>query len=445
MATTNPYTYAYTGPPFNWLGHVSETQFKAFQSWYTALNISAPASSAATSPGSTSTNPAAPPSAGTTTPITPQSNSSTTNAAALAATIVKNFEGFSATAYPDPAGQTKTYSIGYGHQIVPGDGLSTSSVVTMDQANTLLMSDLSASINTVNNSVMSPTPLEPTQTAALVSLAYNIGGTAFKNSTLVSDLNSGNTAAAAAQFNNWVYAGGTVNSSLVARRTQEQALFSTGVILSNTGTPTVNAANAANSGGSMTTQLHYQIRAQQLRKAAGALEQFYMTVNDEQLSTTFTKAAWQPASAGHFQYAHRDDHLPMVAMGKIKGYLKERLQRQDDSVFHMNHARNIIEKVEDKAQYQSDAMTQVPNLISQINGYFALPQYAPVLVKDQTDVYPAGSTTPRYRVHELDPPTIWEMEQHARAVPGGSINLKETPQPATPNPAATATSTSTNG
>jgi lysozyme len=435
VATTNPYTYAYKGPPFNWLGHVSMTQWNAFQAWYTtaapALGINASPTATPASTGSTSTNPAPSPSAGTTTPITPQSNSSTTNSTALAATIIKMFEGFSATAYPDPAGQTKTYSIGYGHEIVPGDGLSTSSTVTMDQANTLLMSDLSASINTVNNSVNPPTPLEPTQTAALVSLAYNIGGTAFKNSTLVADLNAGNTAAAAAQFNNWVYAGGTVNSSLVSRRTQEQALFSTGVILSNTGTPTVNTANAANSGGSMTAQLHYQIRAQQLRKTAGALEQYYQTLNDDQLAATFSKAAWQPPTTGYFQYAHRDDHLPMVAMGQIKVYLKDRLQRQDEGVFHMNYARNIIEKIEDKAQAQFDAKTQVPNLISQINGYFALPQYAPVLVNDLSDVYPAGSTTPRYRVHELDNPTTFELEQHGRALPGGPVDLKETPQPVT--------------
>jgi lysozyme len=332
-------------------------------------------------------------------------------------------------AYPDPAGQTKTYSIGYGHKIVPGDGLSPTSTITTAQANTFLTSDLQASINTVKTSVTAQ--LEPTQMAALTSLAYNIGGTAFKNSTLVADLNSGNTAAASAQFNNWVYANGQVNNSLVARRMQEQMLFSQGVILSNTGTPTFNAANAPGGAGAMTSQLHYQIRAQQLRKTAGALEQYYQTLNDDILAPSFAKAAWQPPVTGYFQYAHRDDQLPMVVMGQIKTYLKERLQRQDDSVFHMNHARNIIEKVEDKAQYQFDAKTQVPNLISQITGYFALPQYAPVLVRDFTDVYPAGSTTPRYRVHELDNPTTFELEQHGRALPGGPVDLKETPQPAT--------------
>ena len=379
MATTNPYTYAYKGPPFNWLGHVSETQWNAFQAWYTALKISAPPTPTPASPGSTSTNPAPSPSAGTTTPVTPQSNSSTIDATALAATTIKGFEKFSPTAYPDPAGQTKTYSIGWGHQIISGDGLSTSSVITMDQANTLLLSDMQTAINAVSSSVTDYSSLEPTQQAALISLAYNIGGTAFKNSTLVSDLNGGNTAAAAAQFNSFVYVGTTVNAGLVSRRTQEQALFSTGVVLSNTGTSAVNASNASNasnSGGAMTPQLHYQIRAQQMRKTAGALEQYYQTVNDDQLAPSFAKAAWQPPTTGYFQYAHRDDHLPAVTVGQIKTYLKERLQRQDEAVFHMNHARNIIEKIEDRAQYQADAKTQVPKLISQINDYFALPRYA---------------------------------------------------------------------
>ncbi len=174
---------------------------------------------------------------------------------------------------------------------------------------------------------------------------------------------------------------------------------------------------------------HYQIRAQQLRKTAGALEQFYATVNDEKLSPTFNKAAWQPPQTGYFQYVHRDDHLPMVAMGQIKGYLKERLQRQDDAVFQMNHLRNLIEKTEDKAEYALDAPSSIADLIAKINGYFSLPAYSAVLVKDQSDVYPAGSTDPRYRVHELDSPTTWEMEQHGRVLPGAAVDLKEGTQP----------------
>lgn len=177
------------------------------------------------------------------------------------------------------------------------------------------------------------------------------------------------------------------------------------------------------------TQQHYQIRAQQLRKTAGALEQFYATVNDEKLAATFAKAAWQPPTSGYTQYVNRDDQLPMVAMGQIKVFLKERLQRQDEAVFHMNHIRNVIEKTEDKAEYAADGASSVADLIAKINGYFALPEYSAVLVRDQSDVYPAGSKTPRYRVHELDSPTVWEMEQHGRVAPGDAVDLKEGAQP----------------
>lgn len=179
----------------------------------------------------------------------------------------------------------------------------------------------------------------------------------------------------------------------------------------------------------MAMQQHYQIKAQQLRKTSGALEQFYATLNDEKLSPTFNKAAWQPPQTGYFQYVHRDDHLPMVAMGQVKVYLKERLQRQDDAVFYMNYLRNVIEKAEDKAEYANDGASGVADGIAKINGYFALPTYAPVLVNDTSDVYPAGSTSPRYRVHELDDPTPWEMEQHGRVTPGGMVDLKEGSQP----------------
>ena len=177
-------------------------------------------------------------------------------------------------------------------------------------------------------------------------------------------------------------------------------------------------------------KLHYQIRAQQLRKTAGALEQFYQTANDDKLSPTFGKAAWQPPTSGWFPYVQRDDQLPMVAMSSIKAYLKEQLQRQDDSVFHMNHVRNLIEKTEDKAQSANDASTGVPELIGQINGYFAIPRFSAVLVNDQTDVYPAGSSNPRYRVKQLDNPTQFEQEQVGRvAIPGDAVALKEEPQP----------------
>lgn len=181
-------------------------------------------------------------------------------------------------------------------------------------------------------------------------------------------------------------------------------------------------------------QQHFQIRAAVLRKTAGVLEQFYSTLNDEALAPTFNKKPWTPGSQGHFNYPYRDDQLPMVAMSQIKDYMKEQFQRQDEGVFAMNHIRNVIEKTEDKAEkaYQAMNPTQftnntVENLITRINGYFSQPEYEAVLVNDQTDVYPAGTVQPRFRVNQLDIPTQWEFEQmtSAPAGTGGSVDTKE--------------------
>lgn len=185
-------------------------------------------------------------------------------------------------------------------------------------------------------------------------------------------------------------------------------------------------------------QQHFQIRAEQLRKTAGVLEQFYSTLNDEALAPTFKKAVWKPGPQGHFDYPYRDDQLPMVAMYQIKDYMKEQFQRQDESVFAMNQLRNIIEKTEDKAEkaYQAANAGQyfdetVETLISRVNGYFSQPEYEAVLVNDQTDVYPAGSTQPRFRVNQLDVPTQWEVEQvfNAPAGSGASVDTKEISTP----------------
>jgi|SRR5271154_468376 len=181
-------------------------------------------------------------------------------------------------------------------------------------------------------------------------------------------------------------------------------------------------------------QQHFQIRAEQLRKTSGVLEKFYNTLNDESLAPTFNKKPWKPGPQGNFNYPYRDDQLPMVAMSHIKDYSKEQFQRQDESVFAMNYLRNIIEKTEDKAEKAFLAMnpTQfsndtVENLITRINGYFSLPEYEAVLVNDQTDVYPDQTSQPRFRVHQLDIPTQWEIEQMSQSPAGAgpTVNTKE--------------------
>ncbi|MDR1890152.1 MAG: lysozyme [Zoogloeaceae bacterium] len=61
--------------------------------------------------------------------------------------------------------------------------------------------------------------------AALVSLAYNIGMTAFRRSTVAKCHNRGDKTAAARAFHLWNKAGGKVINGLVARRAREAALY----------------------------------------------------------------------------------------------------------------------------------------------------------------------------------------------------------------------------
>jgi hypothetical protein len=177
-------------------------------------------------------------------------------------------------------------------------------------------------------------------------------------------------------------------------------------------------------------QQFHQIRAAQMRKTAGVLERFYATLNDDPLKPSFDKNSWKPGAQGHFNYTWREDHLPMIAMAQVKDYLREQFVRQDDAVFQMNHLRTLIEKQEDKAEKANEALTHprrsLEHLLTKINSMFQKPEYQAVLVKDQTDVYPAGSTQPRFRVHQLDPPTPHELELAGRvANPGDLVNLKE--------------------
>src|SRR5271166_5832767 len=113
------------------------------------------------------------------------------------------------------------------------------------------------------------------------------------------------------------------------------------------------------SNGQAGIQLHYQIRAQQLRKLAGVLEQYAGTLNDQKLTTAFQKEAWQPGPYGHFNYAPRQDHIPMVTASYLKNYMKPQFQRDDELWFSMNHVRTVIEKNEDQAQFANDAVTTV--------------------------------------------------------------------------------------
>jgi lysozyme len=164
----------------------------------------------------------------------------TVNPRTLAAGLIAGFEGFVPHAYPDPKGQSTTYSIGYGHQIKQGDGFGLDSTISEGDAIALLSADLDTYATCVDNAVT--VPLSPQQTAALYSLCYNIGCTRFQGSTLLRNLNAGQYDAAAGQFAVWNIANGAVSDALVSRRAKEADLFSSNPIAAPAETQSADAS-----------------------------------------------------------------------------------------------------------------------------------------------------------------------------------------------------------
>ena len=111
--------------------------------------------------------------------------------------------------------------IGYGHDIVPGENIP--SRITRAFAQALFTQDMDVTARVLNNSIK--VGVTQNQFDALASLEYNIGASAFVNSTLLRLLNSGNYSGAAAEFGKWIHAGGVVNDGLVRRREKERQLF----------------------------------------------------------------------------------------------------------------------------------------------------------------------------------------------------------------------------
>ena len=130
--------------------------------------------------------------------------------------LIKRYESFSGTAYICPAGKK---TIGYGHtgQHV-NDG-----VITEKRACEILDEDCNNAEDAVNHYVK--VPLSQNQFDALVSLVFNIGAGAFKQSTLLRMLNDKYYIAAAEQFRRWVYSDKKKLDGLVTRRKAEEILF----------------------------------------------------------------------------------------------------------------------------------------------------------------------------------------------------------------------------
>ena len=135
--------------------------------------------------------------------------------------LISSFEDTKLQAYDDGVG---VWTIGIGTTIYPnGVKVKKGDKCTLEQAKEYFAHDLKRFESSVNNLV--EVPLSQNQFDALVSLTYNIGSTAFKNSTLLKKLNAKDYAGAADQFLVWNKGGGKVLKGLVKRRASERALF----------------------------------------------------------------------------------------------------------------------------------------------------------------------------------------------------------------------------
>ena len=130
--------------------------------------------------------------------------------------LIKRFEGLYLRSYKCPA---DVWTIGYGHT----KNVNGNQIITSEQAEQLLRSDLRVFEKVVSDAVT--VPLNQNQFDALVSLAFNIGGSNFGSSTLLRMLNAANYAGAADQFLRWNRAGDRVLDGLTRRRQDERALF----------------------------------------------------------------------------------------------------------------------------------------------------------------------------------------------------------------------------
>ncbi|KQX03557.1 lysozyme [Acinetobacter sp. Root1280] len=135
--------------------------------------------------------------------------------------LICGFEGLELKAYDDGVG---VCTIGYGTTIYPhGKAVQYGDTCTIEQAKNYMQYDLRRFEQAVSAAVN--VPLNQNQFDALVSLSYNIGIGAFKNSTLLKLLNASDYQAASHQFDVWIKAGGKTVQGLVNRRAVEKTLF----------------------------------------------------------------------------------------------------------------------------------------------------------------------------------------------------------------------------
>lgn len=132
--------------------------------------------------------------------------------------LIKKYEGLSLKAYKCPAGIA---TIGYGTTVYPdGTPVKMGDVITQTKAEALLLDYV---INKIMPNIRD-LALSSNQEAALISLIYNIGWTAFAKSKCYKAIKAKDWETVFANWD-WIKGGGKVLNGLIKRREEERYLF----------------------------------------------------------------------------------------------------------------------------------------------------------------------------------------------------------------------------
>jgi len=135
--------------------------------------------------------------------------------------LIQKFEDLKLVAYMPTPNDVPT--IGFGTTRINGRPVKLGQKISYEDAQQYFRQDLKFFEDVVNNSVK--VPLSQNQFDALVSFVYNVGDGAFKNSTLLRLLNTGDYSGASKEFLKWNKQAGKVLRGLTVRRELEKQLF----------------------------------------------------------------------------------------------------------------------------------------------------------------------------------------------------------------------------
>lgn len=132
--------------------------------------------------------------------------------------IIKEFEGLRLKPYYCDAGKL---TVGYGHVILKTENYTQ---ITKAEAIELLLKDLEKFNTAMNNCLK--VELNDNQKSAILSLIFNIGITAFKNSTLLGIINIGaKQEQIKIEWMRWVHVKKKFNQGLYNRRLKEWSIY----------------------------------------------------------------------------------------------------------------------------------------------------------------------------------------------------------------------------